>query len=157
MHTSINLADAQQIHKVRTAIQGKSVEFVALEKVHGSNFSFETDGNEIRYFSRTVELRKRDTFVRKTPVEDAMRRYHGAVYEAFRLRSEAAVRPVQSMRIYGEYFGGWYPAPLAVAQGAGVGQSVQGHNTTAWSELVSEEEVVALSGAVPQGVGQVKK
>ena len=45
MHASINLADAQQIHKVRTAIQGKSVGFVALEKVHGSNFSVETVGS----------------------------------------------------------------------------------------------------------------
>ena len=56
-----------------------------------------------------------------------MGKYDAAVRRAFRLHSEAGARPIRSLRIYGEYFGGWYPAPGVAARGAGAGQKVQAH------------------------------
>ena len=96
-------------------------------KVHGSNFSFETDGGQVRYYSRYKEVARSEKFIRKTCVEDAMGKYDAAVRRAFRLHSEAGARPIRSLRIYGEYFGGWYPAAGVAARGAGAGQKVQAH------------------------------
>ena len=94
-------------------------------KVHGSNFSFETDGGQVRYYSRYKEVARSEKFIRKTCVEDAMGKYDAAVRRAFRLHSEAGARPIRSLRIYGEYFGGWYPAPGVAARGAGADTSSQ--------------------------------
>jgi len=53
-----------------------------------------------------------------------MGRYHGAVHESFRLAAQGGFAP-QSIVIYGEYFGGWFPHPAVQPQGPGAGSPVQ--------------------------------
>jgi len=123
-YPSINDADLDQVDKVRREA-GLAVEFVALEKVHGSNFAFETDGRGIEYYSRSKRLGKDEKFVgRSTPV-GAMSRYHDMVLEAFRILTGSMTAPVGSIVIYGEYFGGWYPHSDVRQDGPGATAPVQ--------------------------------
>lgn len=121
-YPSLNDADLVQVRKVQQAAVG--AEFVATEKVHGSNFAFETDGVGISYFSRNNRLVADARFVGRTAPLDAMGRYHGAVLEAFRICAggEGGVR---SVVIYGEYFGGWFPHDEVRPEGPGAGAPVQ--------------------------------
>lgn len=129
-YPSLNDVDLEQVEKIRSAVRGTGAEFVALEKVHGSNFAFETDGRAVAYFSRNRGLEAQERFVGKTAPAEAMGRYHGPVRQAFRLCSGAAaggdgtLRP-KSVIIYGEYFGGWYPHEEVKQEGPGAGAPVQ--------------------------------
>merc|ERR1719203_234301 len=124
-YPSINDADLVQVDKIHKSVQGTDVEFVAVEKVHGSNFAFEFDGRSIEYFSRNRRLEKEERFVGKTAPGEAMRRYHEAVREAFRLCSESVSGGVDSVVVYGEYFGGWYPNVGLQCKEPGAGAPVQ--------------------------------
>jgi Rnl2 family RNA ligase len=124
--------DLEQVEKIRREVRGSPAdEFVALEKVHGSNFAFEIDGDagNITYFSRNRRLDARERFVGKTAPYEAMSRYHGAVVKAFQICQEAAAAlgsaDVESVIIYGEYFGGWYPQEGVAQEGPGAGVPVQ--------------------------------
>jgi len=124
-YPSINDADLETVAKIQGAVSGRGVEFVALEKVHGSNFAFETDGHSILHFSRNKRLDKDEQFVGRTTVATTMTQYHTAVHKAFMLavcQKECAPR---SVLIYGEYFGGWFPHSEAPACGPGAGNPVQ--------------------------------
>jgi len=113
------------VSKIRAAVQGKDIEFIAVEKVHGSNFAFETDGRGIQYYSRSRRLDPTEKFVGRTSPGDAMQQYHAAVLETFRLCSSESSGPINNVLIYGEYFGGWYPHADVKLQGPGVGAPVQ--------------------------------
>lgn len=88
-YPSINDVDLAQVEKIRNDLGASSAEFVALVKVHGSNFAFETDGQSIAYFSRNRRIAAEEHFVGKTPADTAMRQYHTAVREVFRLCTSA--------------------------------------------------------------------
>lgn len=124
-YPSINDVDLWQLHKIRTDVEGSDVVFVALEKVHGSNFAFETNGVSVQYFSRNRRLDRQELFVGKTRPQEAMQQYHKAVLATFPLCASKANRPVQSVIIYGEYFGGWYPHEQVKQEGPGAGAPVQ--------------------------------
>jgi len=123
-YPSIDAADHEQVAKIRRATEGQPVEFVGVEKVHGSNFAFETDGQTIQYFSRNRRLEASEPFIKKTCPGEAMQRYHSAVLEVFRLCS-ATSPGVRNVLIYGEYFGGWYPHDAVRQTGPGAGAPVQ--------------------------------
>jgi Rnl2 family RNA ligase len=111
-------------------VRGTDAEFVALEKVHGSNFAFETDGRAVTYFSRNRSLEVQERFVGTTVPAETMGRYHGPVKQAFHLCSVAmgggdSPRRPKSVIIYGEYFGGWYPHKDVKQEGPGAGAPVQ--------------------------------
>jgi hypothetical protein len=48
--------------KIQEIIQSNSIEFVALEKIHGTNFSFITDGNKIVCCRRSDILKPDENF-----------------------------------------------------------------------------------------------
>lgn len=123
----INDADLEQVEKIHRELQLHDMggEFVALEKVHGSHFAFETDGRGITYFSRKQRLERKEPFVCKTAPQDAMQQYHAAVMKAFRACNEAVDGGVRSVVVYGEYFGGWYPHEDVKQEGPGAGAAVQ--------------------------------
>lgn len=122
-YPSINGVELEQVEKIRLAVQGKGIEFVAVEKVHGSNFAFETDGQSISYFSRTRRLVPEEKFVGRSAPADAMSRYHKAVAETFRLCS--SFWGARHVVVYGEYFGGWFPHEGIRQEGPGAGVPVQ--------------------------------
>jgi len=129
-YPSLNDVDLEQVERIRSAVRGTDAEFVALEKVHGSNFAFETDGRAVTYFSRNRSLEVQERFVGTTAPAETMGRYGGPVKQAFHLCSTAVgggdspPRP-KSVIIYGEYFGGWYPHKDVKQEGPGAGAPVQ--------------------------------
>lgn len=103
-----NSGNFKQLHEIRAAVVaqlGGECEWIASEKVHGANFCFETDGHHIEYASRTSRLANgADLFNART----TMPKYHPFVLEAFRLAKQR-FPALQSLLVYGEYFGGYYP------------------------------------------------
>lgn len=107
-----NCCSENQVEAVRCAVAaelGANSEWIASEKVHGANFCFETDGNDIRYASRTSTLGNDADFF---SARATMPKYHACVLEAFRLEKERCPN-LTHMLIYGEYFGGYYPGHRA--------------------------------------------
>jgi len=103
-----NCSNSTQLNDVRLAVAAKlgaNCEWIASEKVHGSNFCFETDGHHVQYSSRTNKLGGDANFF---SAREEMPRYHPFVLKAFRLAQER-VPTLTSILIYGEYFGGYYP------------------------------------------------
>jgi len=90
---------------VRQYAAAAAEEWIATEKVHGANFSFITDGKAVEWAKRTSKLKPGDRFY---AVEEQMPRYHPMVLQAFALL-KAEMEELTTLRIYGEYFGGWYP------------------------------------------------
>ena len=123
----IPTADANQVQEIRRAIGRQAIEFIVLEKVHGSNFGFATDGQRIDYYSRHGPLPKDKPFVRRIPAQGAMQQYHAAVLETYHILSLEGARYVRCVVVYGEYCGGWYPAEglPCHGNGAGAGHPVQ--------------------------------
>eukprot|EP00746_Dinoflagellata_sp_MGD_P065815 gnl/MRDRNA2_/MRDRNA2_27371_c0_seq1.p1 gnl/MRDRNA2_/MRDRNA2_27371_c0~~gnl/MRDRNA2_/MRDRNA2_27371_c0_seq1.p1 ORF type:complete len:443 (+),score=93.02 gnl/MRDRNA2_/MRDRNA2_27371_c0_seq1:71-1399(+) len=82
-----------------------NLKWIATEKVHGANFSFETDGELVEYASRVQKIGENADFYN---ARSTMPKYHPFVLEAFRLAQELWP-DIQRVVIYGEYFGGYYP------------------------------------------------
>eukprot|EP00929_Paragymnodinium_shiwhaense_P000927 TRINITY_DN101122_c0_g1_i1.p1 TRINITY_DN101122_c0_g1~~TRINITY_DN101122_c0_g1_i1.p1 ORF type:complete len:476 (+),score=101.74 TRINITY_DN101122_c0_g1_i1:174-1430(+) len=96
------------VNKVRRLVEsqlGADAEWVATEKVHGSNFCFETDGTSINHASRVKILKEDADFFN---VQTTMPKYHPYVLNAF-ASAKQRYPGLQSLLIYGEYFGGYYP------------------------------------------------
>ena len=51
--------------QVRVESKSADVQFVVLEKADGANFAFVTNGYEVQYWSREVQLDKDANFIRK--------------------------------------------------------------------------------------------
>ena len=73
--------------KIKGEINGQHMEFEALEKVDGSNFSFSTDGSTIDYFRRNDRLDKDANVIRRTPASSAMQPFEEMVIRASQLQS----------------------------------------------------------------------
>ncbi|WP_185288938.1 RNA ligase, Rnl2 family [Chryseobacterium lactis] len=86
-------------------IQGLGDEvFIVQEKVHGANFSFFTDGREIKIGKRTAFIEKDEKFFNAHKI---LERYRKNVIEVF--RKVKTMHPnVETVVIYGELFGGGY-------------------------------------------------
>ena len=110
--------DMVDVEKIRRNAAG--LECVAVEKVDGSNFAFESDGTTVLYYSRSQRIEQHENFAGKVAPHAAMHAYHDAVLELFRV---CGVK--RSVVVYGEYFGGWHPT--ASGHGPGKGTPVQAH------------------------------
>ena len=110
--------DTVDVEKIRRSAAG--LQCVAVEKVDGSNFAFESDGREVIYYSRNRRIEFHEPFQGKVAPYAAMHGYHSAVVELFRI---SGVK--RSIVVYGEYFGGWHPS--ATGHGPGAGTPVQSH------------------------------
>lgn len=81
--------------------------FVVQEKVHGSNFSFLTDGIEIRCAKRTDFLAEDEKFY---DYPELLERYKERVIQMFNL-TKSEFPELETLTIFGEMFGGNYPHP----------------------------------------------
>ncbi|MCD1118537.1 RNA ligase, Rnl2 family [Chryseobacterium turcicum] len=78
--------------------------FVVQEKVHGANFSFFTDGKEIKIAKRTAFIEKDEKFYNAHQI---LERYRTKVINVF--EKIKTIHPdVETVVIYGELFGGGY-------------------------------------------------
>jgi len=80
------------------------MEYVVQEKIHGSNVCIITDGQVIQFAKRTEIIEDEASFFR---VNQLREKYSGKIFSLFRsLKQEF---DINSLAIFGEYFGGYYP------------------------------------------------
>ncbi|WP_079240492.1 RNA ligase, Rnl2 family [Chryseobacterium indologenes] len=98
-----NAYQARVIEQIRMQGFGDEV-FIVQEKVHGANFSFFTDGKEIKIAKRTAFIEKDEKFFN---AHQMLERYRKNVIEVF--QKVKTIHPdVETVVIYGELFGGGY-------------------------------------------------
>ena len=98
-----NAYQTRVIEQIRMQGFGDEV-FIVQEKVHGANFSFFTDGKEIKIAKRTAFIEKDEKFFNAHQV---LERYRNNVIEVF--QKVKTIHPdVETVVIYGELFGGGY-------------------------------------------------
>lgn len=99
-----NSFDDEYLERVRRNIDPQ-LTFVVQEKVHGSNTSFITDGNEIKFAKRTALIADGERFF---DYEELLNRYSAKVKNLFKL-IKAEYPDTDYAVIFGEFFGGYYP------------------------------------------------
>lgn len=82
-----------------------TVEWIAQEKIHGSNFSFIIEDEIVRIAKRSGLIRTDENFNHCDIVQN---KYRDDVIEIFH-RIKNDIGDVKSIQIYGELFGGYYP------------------------------------------------
>ncbi|MDC8101608.1 RNA ligase, Rnl2 family [Chryseobacterium rhizosphaerae] len=98
-----NAYQARVIEQIRMQGFGDEV-FIVQEKVHGANFSFFTDGKEIKIAKRTAFIEKDEKFFNAHQI---LERYRKNVIKVF--QKVKSIDPnVETIVIYGELFGGGY-------------------------------------------------
>ncbi|MBV8326352.1 RNA ligase, Rnl2 family [Chryseobacterium sp.] len=98
-----NAYQARVIEQIRLQGFGDEV-FIVQEKVHGANFSFFTDGKEIKIAKRTAFIGKDEKFFNAHQI---LERYNNNVIEVFR-KVKTIYPDLKTVVIYGELFGGGY-------------------------------------------------
>ncbi|MDQ1858252.1 RNA ligase, Rnl2 family [Chryseobacterium sp. WLY505] len=98
-----NAYQARVIEQIRMQGFGDEV-FIVQEKVHGANFSFFTDGKEIKIAKRTAFIEKDEKFFNAHQI---LERYRKNVIEVFQ-KVKTIYPDVETVVFYGELFGGGY-------------------------------------------------
>ncbi|MEG1590349.1 RNA ligase, Rnl2 family [Chryseobacterium sp.] len=98
-----NAYQSRIIDQIRLQGFGKEI-FIVQEKVHGANFSFFTDGKEIKIAKRTAFVEKDEKFYNAHQI---LERYRKNVIEVFE-KVKTMYPDVETVVIYGELFGGGY-------------------------------------------------
>ncbi|UFH33403.1 RNA ligase, Rnl2 family [Chryseobacterium sp. C-71] len=98
-----NAYQTRVIDQIRLQGFGDEV-FIIQEKVHGANFSFITDGKEIKIAKRTAFIDKDEKFYN---AHQMLERYRKNVFDLF--EKVKTIHPdLETVVIYGELFGGGY-------------------------------------------------
>ncbi|REC48523.1 RNA ligase, Rnl2 family [Chryseobacterium pennipullorum] len=105
-NTIENAYQDRVIEQIRRQGFGEEI-FIVQEKVHGANFSFFTDGKEIRIAKRTAFIGSDEKFFN---AHEILERYRKNVIDVFN-KVKKIYRDVQTVVIYGELFGGGYHHP----------------------------------------------
>ncbi|AZA79337.1 RNA ligase, Rnl2 family [Chryseobacterium sp. G0186] len=98
-----NAYQTRMIDQIRLQGFGDEV-FIVQEKVHGANFSFFTDGKEIKIAKRTAFIEKDEKFYNAHQI---LERYRKNVIKVFQ-KVKTIYPNVETVVIYGELFGGGY-------------------------------------------------
>lgn len=81
--------------------------FIVQEKVHGANFSFQTDGNEIKIAKRTDYIMNDEKFYN---AQQILEKYRNKVFALF-ADLNSLYPSIQKVVVFGEIFGGSYQHP----------------------------------------------
>lgn len=81
------------------------IEWVALEKIHGANLSFVTDGSSIFVAKRSGIISESEKFHNSTTI---MEKYKIDIFEVYR-RVKENNPETKTIQVFGEVFGGYYP------------------------------------------------
>ncbi len=95
-----------KLNKIQEILSDKSVEFVALEKIHGTNFSFITDGNNVSCCRRSNIINPDENFY---CWEIILEKYKPNIIELFNLVKQNLNLNICQIQLYGELYGGSYP------------------------------------------------
>lgn len=98
-----NAYQTRTIDQIRMQGFGDEV-FIVQEKVHGANFSFFTDGKEVKIAKRTAFVEKDEKFYNAHQI---LERYRKNVIEVFE-KVKTIYPDIETVVIYGELFGGGY-------------------------------------------------
>ncbi|REC61203.1 RNA ligase, Rnl2 family [Chryseobacterium pennae] len=98
-----NAYQTRMIDQIRLQGFGDEV-FIVQEKVHGANFSFFTDGKEIKIAKRTAFIEKDEKFYNAHQI---LEQYRKNVINLFQ-KVKTIYPDVETVVIYGELFGGSY-------------------------------------------------
>lgn len=98
-----NAYQTRTIDQIRMQGFGDEV-FIVQEKAHGANFSFFTDGNEIKIAKRTAFIEKDEKFYNAHQI---LERYRKNITDVFQ-KVKTMYPNVETVVIYGELFGGGY-------------------------------------------------
>ncbi|MBP2618959.1 RNA ligase, Rnl2 family [Chryseobacterium jejuense] len=98
-----NAYQTRMIDQIRMQGFGDEV-FIVQEKVHGANFSFFTDGKEIKIAKRTAFIEKEEKFYNAHQI---LEQYRKNVINLFQ-KVKTIYPNVETVVIYGELFGGGY-------------------------------------------------
>lgn len=82
-----------------------NIEWVALEKIHGANFSFITDGNIVETAKRSSLISDTEQFFKQEIVKDKYRDDILLIFNKIKQENEHTI----SIQVFGELFGGHYP------------------------------------------------
>lgn len=81
-------------------------QWICMEKVHGANFSFITNGKQIECCRRNALLAEHETFYNFQTVRE---KYKNAIFGLFDSIQKMHEAKVDQIQVYGELFGGIYP------------------------------------------------
>lgn len=98
-----NAYQTRVIDQIRLQGLGDEV-FIVQEKVHGANFSFFTDGKEIKIAKRTAFIEKEEKFYNAHKI---LEQYRKNVINLFQ-KVKTIYPNIETVVIYGELFGGGY-------------------------------------------------
>ncbi|WP_347216621.1 RNA ligase, Rnl2 family [Chryseobacterium sp.] len=98
-----NAYQTRMIDQIRMQGFGDEV-FIVQEKVHGANFSFFTDGKEIKIAKRTAFIEKEEKFYNAHQI---LEQYRKNVINLFQ-KVKTIYPDIETVVIYGELFGGGY-------------------------------------------------
>ncbi|WP_054510551.1 RNA ligase, Rnl2 family [Chryseobacterium sp. ERMR1:04] len=98
-----NAYQARVIDQIKLQGFGDEI-FIVQEKVHGANFSFFTDGKEIKIAKRTAFIEKDEKFYNAHKI---LEHYRENVIEVFQ-KVKNIYPDLETVVIYGELFGGGY-------------------------------------------------
>ncbi|SHK94146.1 RNA ligase, Rnl2 family [Chryseobacterium polytrichastri] len=98
-----NAYQARVIDQIKLQGFGDEI-FIVQEKVHGANFSFFTDGKEIKIAKRTAFIEKDEKFYNAHQI---LERYRKNVIDVFH-KVKNIYPDLETVVIYGELFGGGY-------------------------------------------------
>jgi Rnl2 family RNA ligase len=79
-------------------------EWIALEKIHGSNFSFLCDGTNVRVARRSALITDNETFFKS---DDVLKKYEKDIMIIFN-NIKHVIPDVTMIQVFGEMFGGLY-------------------------------------------------
>lgn len=92
--------------KVQKILSDDLLEFVALEKIHGTNFSFLTDGYDIQCCRRSDILKPDENFFNWNTI---LHKYKANIIKLFDLVKKKLKIDITQIQLYGELYGGNYP------------------------------------------------
>jgi Rnl2 family RNA ligase len=103
-----NSYNQKAIKKVCDNVQLREKEWVAVEKIHGCNYSFIIDqGGELKAARRSAILLADENFYNHAEVFD---RYADAIRQLWAI-CQVEIPDLVEIQVFGEMFGGYYPDP----------------------------------------------
>jgi Rnl2 family RNA ligase len=93
---------------IQSILSDESLEFVAMEKIHGTNFSFITDGNEVYCCRRSDILKPEEKFY---SYQTILSKYKSNIIKLFNEIKKINNSIIQ-IQLYGELYGGNYPGSI---------------------------------------------
>ena len=119
-----------KFHEVNNILSNNELEFVAMEKIHGTNFSFICDGVNVIPCRRSNILKTEENFFNYQTI---FTKYKNDIFDLFNLvkdliKNEFNINITQ-IQLYGELYGGLYPNSINMSVSKIVQKGVYYSNT----------------------------